>query len=142
MRVRVKIWIERADGGVAFSDWRAELLESVERHGSLVAAGRELHIPIRTAWKKVREMEHCWGMRLLNSSSGGTSGGGSGLTDAARDILARYHDLHRGIEDLLAERYGRLFGSSRRSAAGARPGLAAPRPVKSRQGDSRGLQPK
>jgi molybdate transport system regulatory protein len=109
MRVRVKVWMEEEDGHVALSDWRAELLQSVERHGSLVAAARELHIPARTAWKKVREMEQCWGIRLLCSSSGGARGGTSDLTDDAREILGRYHRLHSGIEDLVAERYQRLF---------------------------------
>jgi molybdate transport system regulatory protein len=115
MRVRVKVWMEEDDGHVALSDWRAQLLESVQRHGSLVAAARELRIPARTAWKKVREMEQCWGIRLLASSSGGAHGGASDLTDDAREILRRYQRLHSGIEDLVAERYRRLFDTQKQA---------------------------
>jgi molybdate transport system regulatory protein len=116
MRVRVKVWMEEDDGHVALSDWRAELLQSVERHGSLVAAARELRIPARTAWKKVREMEQCWGIRLLCSSSGGAHGGTSGLTDDAREILGRYQRLHSGLEDLVSQRYERLFETPEQGA--------------------------
>jgi molybdate transport system regulatory protein len=66
---RLKIWVEGDDGRVALSDWRVSLLEAVGRHGSLVAAARELRVPYRTAWQRLHEMEERLGTRLVEASS-------------------------------------------------------------------------
>lgn len=105
MRARLKVWIETDDGQVALSEWRVMLLEAVAQHGSLVAAARALGVPHRTAWQRVREMEACLDVQLLETSSGGQRGGGSRLSVAALDLVARYRALHAGLDDLVLERF-------------------------------------
>ena len=51
---RSKVWLER-DGQVVLSDWRVELLETVEATGSLARAADQLGVPYRTAWYKLKE---------------------------------------------------------------------------------------
>lgn len=109
MRARLKVWIESDDGRVALSEWRVRLLEGVAEHGSLVAAARALGIPHRTAWQRIREMEGCLGVRLLETTSGGQSGGTSRLSQAALDLVERYHTLHAGLDELVLERFAGGF---------------------------------
>ena len=109
MRPRLKVWLEIDDGRVALSDWRVGLLEAVGRHGSLVAAARQLGVPHRTAWQRVREMEERLGVKLIEATSGGASGGASRLTPEAEDLVERFRWLRRGLDELVAERFQATF---------------------------------
>jgi molybdate transport repressor ModE-like protein len=84
--VQSKIWIER-EGKVVLSDWRAELLQAIEEAGSLSGAAARMDVPYRTAWYKLKEIEEQLGVRLVETHSGGSDGGGSSLTAEGQDIL-------------------------------------------------------
>jgi molybdate transport repressor ModE-like protein len=105
MRARLKVWIESEDGRVALSEWRVRLLEAVAEHGSLVAAAKSLGVPHRTAWQRIREMEACLGVQLLETTSGGQRGGSSQLSPAASDLVERYGKLRAGLDELVLERF-------------------------------------
>jgi molybdate transport system regulatory protein len=105
MRPRIKVWIETEDGHVALSEWRVQLLQAVEEHGSLVAAARALGVPHRTAWQRIQEMEASLDVRLLDTRSGGAGGGRSQLSPAAHDFIRRYQALRAGLDDVVGERF-------------------------------------
>ena len=105
---RCKVWIER-DGRVAMSDWRADLLEKVDACGSLAEAARQLGVPYKTAWYKLRDVEAGLGQPVLAKTSGGRHGGGASLTPAGREALRRYRELVDGLDQLIAERFASLF---------------------------------
>jgi len=109
-RVRSKVWVER-EGDVLLSEWRISLLEAVAETGSLAAAAAALDVPYRTAWDRVREMEQRLQRRLLERESGGADGGGSRLTDEARDLIARFHRVTAGIGGEVERRFGQEFGN-------------------------------
>ncbi|MEX2032826.1 MAG: LysR family transcriptional regulator, partial [Dehalococcoidia bacterium] len=96
--------VER-DGVVLISDYRARLLDAVAEHGSVAAAAEALHLPYRTAWKKLREMEEAAGVPLLESGSGGAGGGQSQLTPAAREMVAAFRRLSAPLEDEITSRF-------------------------------------
>jgi len=108
----LKIWLEGPDGLVALSDWRVGLLEAIARHGSLVGAARELRVPHRTAWQRLREMEERLGTRLVEASSGGAAGGESHLTPAARDLVHRFEALRAGLDEQVAARFSTHFADT------------------------------
>ena len=108
-RVRSKIWVERATD-VLLSEWRIELLEAVAQTGSLARAAEQLGVPYRTAWHKIRETEERLGVRLLETESGGAEGGGSRLTDEARDLIGRFRRVTAGVADLVERRFRAEFG--------------------------------
>jgi molybdate transport system regulatory protein len=118
MHPRLKVWIEAEDGHVALSEWRVMLLETVQQHGSLVAAARALGVPHRTAWQRIREMEACLNVRLLETVSGGTGGGRSRLTPAALDFIRRYAAVRSGLDELVGERFASNFPQSIAEAVG------------------------
>jgi molybdate transport system regulatory protein len=109
MQPRLKVWIEGEDGRVVLSEWRVALLQAVARHGSLSAAARELGVPHRTAWQRVREMEQRLGTRLIEASSGGANGGSSRLTAAAEAFIARYQRMRQGLDEQLQQRFVDAF---------------------------------
>jgi molybdate transport system regulatory protein len=104
----VKVWMD-ADGKVALSDWRIDLLEKVDACGSLAEAARQLDIPYRTAWYKLHEMEDALGGEVLIGRSGGVSRGGTFLTERARDAIRRYRRVTAGIDEMIAARFAEAF---------------------------------
>jgi molybdate transport system regulatory protein len=111
LEIRSKIWIERGSGGnVVLSEWRVELLEAIDAHGSLSRAAEALDIPYRTAWERVKATEGEIGFRLLDSESGGLDGGGSRLTPQARDLCRRFRRVSGGIQEVVSRRFAAEFG--------------------------------
>lgn len=102
--VRTKVWIER-DGAVVISDFLAELLEAVGTHGSVAAAAQALGLPYRTAWKKLREMEAAAGVTLIESSSGGSSGGQTTLSEEASRLIEALHRISDPTTTVAQERF-------------------------------------
>lgn len=114
MQPRLKVWIEGPDGQVLLSEWRVALLEAVNRHGSLAAAARELGVPHRTAWQRVREMEERLDTKLVEASSGGAHGGSSHLTAAAEALIRQYAHVRQGLDEQVQQRFAEVFDASRR----------------------------
>jgi molybdate transport system regulatory protein len=77
----------------AMGPGKADLLEAIDRAGSISAAGRALGMSYRRAWLLVDEMNRCWRDRLVEAQSGGGAGGGAKLTDQGRRILRAYRNL-------------------------------------------------
>jgi molybdate transport system regulatory protein len=117
LEIRSKIWIERGNGGnVVLSEWRVELLEAIDAHGSLSRAAEALDIPYRTAWERVKATEGEIGFRLLDSESGGQDGGGSRLTPQARDLCRRFRRVSGGIQEVVSRRFATEFGDGSEGA--------------------------
>lgn len=108
---RCKIWLE-LDGEVVLSDWRIELLETVDATGSLALAAKRLRVPYRTAWHKLHAIEGQLGTKLLATRSGGKQGGGSRLTAEARQLIARFHRVSAGLNELVEQRFRAEFGKT------------------------------
>ena len=106
--IRSKIWIERRDG-VVISDWRVELLEAIDTHGSLRRAAEQLNVPYRTAWDRVNATEAALGIRLLETESGGADGGSSHLTPQAREVCRRFRRVTSGVQEVISRRFQTEF---------------------------------
>lgn len=77
----------------AMGPGKADLMEAIDRTGSISAAGRELGMSYRRAWVLVAEMNRCWTDRLVETRSGGGDQGGARLTDTGREVLGAYRAL-------------------------------------------------
>ncbi len=84
----------RADG-VAFGARDAELLRAVDDAGSLNAAASTLGRSYSRAHDRLTDLEDAFGA-LVERQRGGSGGGGSALTDRARDLLAAFDRLRAG----------------------------------------------
>jgi len=72
---------------------KAELLERIERCGSIAAAGREMGMSYKRAWELVGTLNAMFRAPVVESTRGGPGGGGAVLTEAGREILALYRDF-------------------------------------------------
>jgi molybdate transport system regulatory protein len=96
-RVR-RAWIARPrwrislGSTIAFGPGKAELLEAIERAGSISAGARSIGMSYRRAWLLVETMNACFVRPLVVTSK--WRGGGARLTPAGKDVLR----LYRGVE--------------------------------------------
>ena len=78
---------------------KAELLERIDRCGSIAAAGREMGMSYKRAWQLIGTLNAMFRDPLVDSTRGGPRGGGAVLTDAGRTVL----HLYRAFEADAAE---------------------------------------
>ena len=90
-RLRIRI---KAGKDIALGPGKVDLLEAIERTGSISAGARELGLSYRRAWDLVDTMNHCFKHPLVTRVKGGKGGGGAQLTVEGRHIL----DLYRTME--------------------------------------------
>ncbi|OYY67457.1 winged helix-turn-helix domain-containing protein [Sphingomonas sp. 28-63-12] len=83
----------------AMGPGKADLLEAIDRTGSISAAGRALGMSYRRTWLLVDSMNRCFRERLVETTAGGGQGRGARLTDAGRDVIARYRALEAKLAD-------------------------------------------
>ncbi len=77
----------------AMGPGKADLLEAIDREGSISAAGRALGMSYRRTWLLVDSMNRCWTKKLVDPVAGGGKGRGATLTPAGHDILSRYRAM-------------------------------------------------
>lgn len=83
----------------AIGPGKADLLEAIDREGSISAAGRALGMSYRRSWLLVDSMNRCWAERLVETTAGGGVAKGARLTDCGRTVLASYRALERRLAD-------------------------------------------
>lgn len=105
---RANVWLE-AGGEVALSRWRVELLQAIDREGSISAAAEAMNIQYRLAWQRVHEMEERLGVTLVHTTTGGAGGGGSTLTPAAHELVARFLAMAEAVDQCAGEQGRRHF---------------------------------
>ena len=98
LTIHTNIWLETEEGDVAFSRWRMELLESVDREGSISAAAKAMNIQYRLAWQRIHEMEERLGFPLVQTTVGGRGGGGAQLTPEARILIEHLGEMFAAID--------------------------------------------
>lgn len=91
---------------------KMELLAAIRDTGSISGAARRMHMSYRRAWLLVETMNSCFAQTLVETATGGRSGGGALLTAEGEKVLQGYTEMTQEI-DKIAERYlGNLLKSS------------------------------
>ena len=85
-------------GEIAMGPGKADLLEAIDREGSISAAGRALGMSYRRAWVLVDVMNRCWSGRLVEATIGGHQQGAR-LTELGRRVLSDYRALEARIAE-------------------------------------------
>ena len=84
---------------IAIGPGKAQLLASIQRTGSISAAGREMGISYKHAWLLVDSMNGCFRSALVEAVKGGKAGGGACLTSLGLEVL----ECYRHMQELAAE---------------------------------------
>ncbi|WP_347304096.1 ModE family transcriptional regulator [Croceibacterium sp. TMG7-5b_MA50] len=77
----------------AMGPGKADLLEAIDREGSIKAAGRVLGMSYRRTWLLVDEMNRCFSERLVDTLAGGGRERGARLSAQGRTVLEAYREL-------------------------------------------------
>jgi len=108
LKLRYKIWIEK-DGEKVFGDGPLDILHRVERTGSLRQAAAEINMSYSQAWNLMKNLENRLGFKLLERKIGGESGGGSQLTEEARDLMMKFEIFRDKAKESLNLHYKEIF---------------------------------
>ena len=115
-RVRVSLYLGRPERKLGTG--KVRLLEAIRAEGSISAAARSMGMAYRHAWEMVDDMNRCFREPVVETSSGGTAGGGATLTPWALELIERFHAIEQATERAIAAEVavleGRLRGSRRR----------------------------
>lgn len=79
--------IQRQDE-IALGPGKADLLEAIDRVGSISGAARELGLSYRRAWLLVETMNRCFRRPLVATTSFRRAG--AALTDEGKDVVSLY----------------------------------------------------
>lgn len=88
----LKIHIPHGDES-AIGSGKADLLEAIQRAGSISAAAREMGMSYRRAWDLVDTMNRSFVQPLVETATGGSHGGGAQVTEFGLEVLRRYREL-------------------------------------------------
>jgi molybdate transport system regulatory protein len=69
------------------------LLEAVDEHGSISAAGRAIGMSYKRAWDLIDEMNQIFAEPVVDSKSGGKQGGGATLTALGNRVVTSYRKM-------------------------------------------------
>jgi molybdate transport system regulatory protein len=81
------------DDEIAMGPGKADLLEAIAATGSISAAARSMNMSYRRAWLLVDVMNRTFRAPLVVGAAGGNHGGGAGVTDAGRAVLAQFRAM-------------------------------------------------
>lgn len=109
--LKMKIWFE-FDNAHAFGSGLADLLECIERHGTLRAAAESTEMSYRHAWDLLKSSEKHLGSSLIVRHTGGTGGGGCELSPMGKRLLSVYRGIAGEISEFAQQRFRDLWEST------------------------------
>jgi len=96
-RLKLKLQLYCGDE-IAMGPGKADLLEAIQRTGSISAAGRDLGMSYRRAWMLVDTMNRCFEAPLVETHPGGGKNAGARVTVEGERALAAYRALSTQVE--------------------------------------------
>jgi molybdate transport system regulatory protein len=110
---KLKVWVAFASGA-KLGRGRADLLESIDRLGSIQRAVREIGMSYRYAWGYLQELEAAAGFKLLERPAGRGPAGGTRLSAEGRKFLERYRRFETAMAEAADRRFRSIFRAGRK----------------------------
>lgn len=88
-KIHCQIRVTRGDD-IAIGPGKMDLLQAIRDAGSISGAARHMKMSYRRAWLLVETMNQCFEQPLVETATGGRSGGGAQLTAAGEKMLSSY----------------------------------------------------
>lgn len=90
---RLSLRIDFEPSGSSLGPGMVELLERVVEHGSIRAAALSMGMSYRKAWLLIHEMQEAFNGTVVDSATGGTTGGGTRLTELGATLVKTYRRI-------------------------------------------------
>jgi molybdate transport system regulatory protein len=101
-RVNGSLWIE-GDGQRFFGPGPVELLEGIEKAGSISKAAKAMGMSYKKAWDIVSRINRLTAQPFVLTSIGGEDGGGSTISPEAKEMITWYRELRERFGLFLEE---------------------------------------
>ncbi|MCX6076509.1 MAG: TOBE domain-containing protein [Campylobacterales bacterium] len=105
MKIDGRFWLTK-DGQSFLGSGRIELLNKIQKTGSIHAAAKEIKMSYKAAWERINSMNNLADEPLITRTIGGKGGGGTVLTPYAHKLIEtynRFNELHRQFINRFAE---------------------------------------
>jgi len=91
---RITIRIDLRNGQIG--PGKVRLLELVEQTGSIRQAAAAMKMSYRRAWLLLQSLEACFGVPIVEATTGGKQGGGARLSKLGQGVVTAYRTAERG----------------------------------------------
>ena len=92
LKTRIRIIL---DEEIALGPGKTDLLEAIEKTGSISSAAKSLGLSYRRAWDMVDIMNRSFKEPLVLGTKGGKRGGGSTLTPMGKQLVLIYRKMEK-----------------------------------------------
>lgn len=99
---------------IAFGPGKADLLEAIQRTGSISQAAKSMNMSYRRAWQLVDTMNQCFDSALVETQTGGTHGGGAVVTESGQTILKKFRIMENQAAQAIQQDFEELSGLLKR----------------------------
>jgi molybdate transport system regulatory protein len=125
-RVRVTLRVD-FDAETAIGPGKIALLEKMRDSGSLSQAARELDMSYRRAWQLLASLNQIFREPLVLTSTGGSGGGGTKLTELGEAVVSAYRSLEQETNARAEKHFGAMLKSLSAQKGGARRSISRSR---------------
>jgi molybdate transport system regulatory protein len=94
LKVNGSLWIECA-GKKYFGPGPMELLERIEETGSINKAAKGMGMSYKKSWEIINRLNKNAARPLVETKTGGKKGGGSHISNEARQLISEYKNLRK-----------------------------------------------
>jgi molybdate transport system regulatory protein len=108
MKSVVKVYLYDQDEKF-FGEGPLELLKGIEKYSSLRAAANEMGMAYTKAFRLIKCAEEHLGIELTQKQVGGNHGGGSKLTDKAKEFIEQYEQYRDRCKMACADIFDEVF---------------------------------
>ncbi|MCK9473386.1 TOBE domain-containing protein [Sulfurimonas sp.] len=95
-----RLWINKSEHNF-LGEGRMELLMHIDRDGSITKAAKSMKMSYKAAWDAVDAMNNLSEFPLVTSAKGGKGGGGTHLSDYAKELINTYKILQEEHQQFL-----------------------------------------
>ena len=120
---RVKGWLT-LDGEFLLGPRYVQLLEGIDRTGTIREGCRSTRMSYRTCLSRIRRMEAALGAPLVLTHRGGPARGSAALTPVARRLVRIYREWREAVEQASTAAFAEVL------EGGGRPGRRSPAHVR------------
>lgn len=112
LKLHVRIF---SNDEIAFGPGKADLLEAIQRTGSISQAAKSMNMSYRRAWQLVDTMNQCFDSTLVETQTGGTHGGGAVVTEFGQTVLKKFRIMENQAAQAIQQDFDELSGLLKRT---------------------------